>query len=139
MESSCCMTTPVPILPIWLETHEHLPSSPDLSPCDFYLFGDLKKDIRGRRFHSNEEVQKWLRLWIHQRPTSFTRLELIVSSPGGMNVLTLYGRMSLICGRMSPLTTIPTYQLVIKAPCSASPSGKSPECYPYITTSYASC
>ena len=38
---------------------------------------------------------------------------------------------------MSPLTTTPTYQLAIKAPRSASPSRKSPECHPYITTSYA--
>ena len=42
--------------------------------------------------------------------------------------------MSLICGRMSPLTTIPTYQLAIKAPRSASPSGKSPECHPFTHT-----
>ena len=45
--------------------------------------------------------------------------------------------MSLICGRMSPLTTTHIYQLAIKAPRSASPSGKSPELHPYIT-SYAS-
>ena len=33
--------------------------------------------------------------------------------------------MSLICSRMSPITTTPTYQLAIKAPHLASPSGKS--------------
>ena len=32
------------------------------SPCDFHIFGDLKKDIRGRRFHSDEDVQEWVRL-----------------------------------------------------------------------------
>ena len=32
------------------ETLQHPPYSPDLSPCDFYVFGDLKKDIRGRWF-----------------------------------------------------------------------------------------
>ena len=42
----------------------------NLSPCDFHICGDLKKDIRGRRFHSDEEVQVWMRLWIHQQPTS---------------------------------------------------------------------
>ena len=47
------------------------PYSTDLSPCDLHIFGDLKIDIRGRRFHSDEEVQEWVRLWIHQRPTSF--------------------------------------------------------------------
>ena len=52
--------------------------------------------------------------------------------------LPLCGRMSLICGRMSPLTTTPTCQLVMKAPRLMLPFGKSPECHPYITTSYAS-
>ena len=53
------------------ETLQHPPYSPDLSPCDFHSFGDLKKDIHGCQFHSDEEVQEWVRLWIHQRPTSF--------------------------------------------------------------------
>ena len=30
------------------ETLLHPPYNPDLSPCDFYIFGDLKKSIRGR-------------------------------------------------------------------------------------------
>ena len=53
------------------ETHQQSPYIPDLSPCAFHMFGELKKDIRGRRFHSDEEVQGWVNLWIHQRPTSF--------------------------------------------------------------------
>ena len=32
------------------ETLQHPPYSPDLSPCDFHIFGELKKDIRGHRF-----------------------------------------------------------------------------------------
>ena len=52
------------------ETLEHPPHSPDFFPCDFHIFGDLKKGIRGRRFHLDEEVQEWVRLWIQQRPTS---------------------------------------------------------------------
>ena len=51
--------------------HHHHPYSPDLSPCDFHVFGDLKKYIHGSLFHSDEEVQEWVRLWLHQRPTSF--------------------------------------------------------------------
>ncbi|KAG8234562.1 hypothetical protein J437_LFUL014491 [Ladona fulva] len=46
------------------KTLQHPLYSPDHSPCDFHIFGDLKKDIRGRRFHSDEEVQEWVRLWI---------------------------------------------------------------------------
>ena len=53
------------------------------------LFGDLKKDIRGRRFHSDEKVQEWVCCGsISDLPLS-TRLELIVSYPSGINVLSL--------------------------------------------------
>ena len=40
-------------------------------------------------FSSDEEVQEWVRLWIHQRPTSFykTGIDRLVSS--GINALTL--------------------------------------------------
>ena len=63
------------------ETLQHPPYSPDLSPSDFHIFGDLKKDIRGRQFHSDEEAQEWVRLWILQRHTSFykTGIDCIVS------------------------------------------------------------
>ena len=70
------------------ETLEHPPHSPDFFPCDFHIFGDLKKDIRGRWFRSDEEVQEWVRLWINQRPTSFYKTGLMVSSPSGINLLT---------------------------------------------------
>ena len=53
------------------ETLKLPPYNSDLSPCDFHIFGDLKKGIRGCRFHSDKEVHEWVRLWIHQRPTSF--------------------------------------------------------------------
>ena len=32
----------------------HPPSSPDLDPCEFFLFPNLKKHFRGRRFQSSE-------------------------------------------------------------------------------------
>ena len=53
------------------ETLQHPPYSPDISPCDFHIFGNLKRDIRGHRFHLDEEVQEWVRLWIQNRSTSF--------------------------------------------------------------------
>ena len=44
---------------------------------------DLKKDILGLRFHSDEEMQEWLwlTLWIHQQPLSFykTGIDSLVS------------------------------------------------------------
>ena len=49
------------------------PPTAQIFSGDFHIFGELKKDIRGRRFHSDEEVQEWVRLRIHQRPTSFNK------------------------------------------------------------------
>ena len=34
----------------------HPPYSSDLDPNDYWLFADLKKMLRGKRFDSNEEV-----------------------------------------------------------------------------------
>ena len=42
------------------ETLKNPPYSPDLSPCDFHIFCDLEKDIRGLRFNSDEVVQEWV-------------------------------------------------------------------------------
>ena len=36
----------------------HPPYSPDLASCDFFLFPNLKKHLRGRRFQSSEAVVK---------------------------------------------------------------------------------
>jgi len=38
----------------WLS---HPPYSPDLAPCDFFLFPQLKKTMKDRRFHYIEEIQ----------------------------------------------------------------------------------
>ena len=39
-------------------TIEHPPYSPDLSPCDFFLFGRLKRELRGHTFHDREELEQ---------------------------------------------------------------------------------
>ena len=36
----------------------HPPYSPDLSPCDFYLFSQMKLPLRGQRFQSLEEINE---------------------------------------------------------------------------------
>jgi transposase len=60
------------------------PYSPDLAPCDFFLFPKMKLKLKGRRFDTTEEIhaesprvldtdrnglprnfQKWRRLWDH--------------------------------------------------------------------------
>ena len=38
----------------------HPPYSPDLTPCDFFLFPKLKLRMKGRRFDTNEEIQEEL-------------------------------------------------------------------------------
>ena len=35
----------------------HTPYSPDLSPCDFFLFPRLKKRLKGRRHENIEAIQ----------------------------------------------------------------------------------
>ncbi|GBO11357.1 Mariner Mos1 transposase [Araneus ventricosus] len=52
------------------ETLEHLPYSPDLSPCDFHVCGPLKQAILGHRFTTDDEVCDWVQAWIRQQPTS---------------------------------------------------------------------
>lgn len=39
------------------EEINHPPYSPDLAPSDYFLFSNLKKDLRGRRFSSDEEMK----------------------------------------------------------------------------------
>ena len=36
----------------------HPPYSPDLAPCDFFLFPKLKLRMKGRRFNTIEEIQE---------------------------------------------------------------------------------
>ena len=36
----------------------HPPYSPDLAPCDFFLFTKLKLRMKGRRFDTIEEIQE---------------------------------------------------------------------------------
>ena len=47
--------------------------SPDLAPSDYFLFPNLKKDIRGRHFRSNEEVVAAVEEWVgHKDPGFFS-------------------------------------------------------------------
>jgi hypothetical protein len=35
----------------------HSPYSPDLAPCDFFLFPKMKLKLKGCQFDTNEEIQ----------------------------------------------------------------------------------
>lgn len=50
---------------------DHPPYSPDLSPCDFHLFGPLKEALGGKRFEDDAGVEGFVRNWLVTRPRSF--------------------------------------------------------------------
>jgi histone-lysine N-methyltransferase SETMAR len=52
---------------------EHPPYSPDLAPSDFFLFPNLKKSLRGRRFADDEEVKAAVDQWFAAQPDGFFR------------------------------------------------------------------
>lgn len=41
-----------------MTTVSHPPYSPDLAPCDFFLFPRMKRDMKGKRFADIDEVKK---------------------------------------------------------------------------------
>ena len=43
----------------------HAPYSPDLAPCDFALFPDLKKQLKGKRFSDFDELQTTARALLY--------------------------------------------------------------------------
>ncbi|UYV78755.1 hypothetical protein LAZ67_16002664 [Cordylochernes scorpioides] len=49
---------------------EHPAYSPDLAPSDYFLFGLLKKELKGKRFDSDEDVQKVMQDFFHTLPKS---------------------------------------------------------------------
>ncbi|UYV74030.1 hypothetical protein LAZ67_11001881 [Cordylochernes scorpioides] len=46
------------IIKLGFEVLEHPAYSPDLAPSDYFLFGLLKIELKGKRFDSDEDVQK---------------------------------------------------------------------------------
>ena len=50
------MTTMAKLHELHFELLLHPPYSPPLAPSDYWLFADLKRMVRGKRFGSNEEV-----------------------------------------------------------------------------------
>jgi histone-lysine N-methyltransferase SETMAR len=51
----------------------HPPYSPDLSPCDFFLFSHMKNSIRGRRFASTTEIKNHFQQWFTSQEETFYR------------------------------------------------------------------
>ena len=55
----------------------HPAYSPDLAPSEYFLFPNLKKDIRGRHFWSNEEVVAAVEEWVRDKDPGFFSSGLI--------------------------------------------------------------
>jgi hypothetical protein len=74
------------------EVLKHQAYSTDLSPSDCYLFPNIKKHLKGRKFPSIEEATLVADRWIAAQPTEFFFYELkkiekkviIVWSSGGI-------------------------------------------------------
>ena len=49
----------------------HPAYSPNLAPSDYFLFPNLKKDICGRHFQSNEEVMAAVEEWVRDKDPGF--------------------------------------------------------------------
>ena len=49
----------------------HPAYSSDLAPSDFFLFPNLKKDIRGLHFRSDEEVITAVKEWVNKKDPDF--------------------------------------------------------------------
>ncbi|UYV79004.1 hypothetical protein LAZ67_17000620, partial [Cordylochernes scorpioides] len=58
------------IIKLGFEVLEHPAYSPDLAPSDYFLFGLLKKELKGKRFDLDEDVQKVVQDIFHTLPKS---------------------------------------------------------------------
>ena len=55
----------------WYELIPYPAYSPDLVPRDYSLFPNLKNDIRGRHFRSNEVVVVAVEKWVRDKDPGF--------------------------------------------------------------------
>ena len=58
----------------WYELIPHPAYSPDLDPSDFFLFPNLRKDIRGCYFRSDEEVVTVVEVGVNGKDPDFSVL-----------------------------------------------------------------
>lgn len=49
----------------------HPPYSPDLAPSDYYLFPNLKKHLRGKRFSDDEELKVAINTYFEEKPEEY--------------------------------------------------------------------
>ena len=64
---------------------------PDLAPSDFFLFPNLKKDIRGLHLRSDEEVVMAVEEWVHGKDPDFFSSGLMALEHRWSKCITLEG------------------------------------------------
>ncbi len=60
---------------------DHPPLSPDMSPCDFWLFGRIKKPLRGKQFASLDALENAVSNQIGLIPAAEYRHTMLMSWP----------------------------------------------------------
>ena len=69
----------------------HPAYSPDLAPSDYFLFPNLKKDIRGLHFWSDEEFVTAVEEWVNGKDPDFFSSELMALEHSWSECITLEG------------------------------------------------
>ena len=69
----------------------HPAYSPDLAPSAFFLFPNLKKDIRGLHFRSDEEVATAVEEWVNGKDPDFFSSGLMALEHCWSKCITLEG------------------------------------------------
>ena len=69
----------------------HPAYSPDLAPSDFFLFPNLKKNIRGLHFRSDEEVMTAVEEWVNGKDPDFFSSGLMALEHHWSKCITLEG------------------------------------------------
>ena len=70
----------------------HPACSPDLPPSDFFLFPNLKKDICGLHFRSDEEVVTAVEEWVNGKDPDFFSSGLMALEHRWSKCITLEGK-----------------------------------------------
>ncbi|GBP24177.1 Histone-lysine N-methyltransferase SETMAR [Eumeta japonica] len=60
---------------------DHPPYSPDLAPSDYFLFSNLKKELRGRRFVDDKQMKMASRRWAGRAPPAANRAKRALTRP----------------------------------------------------------
>ena len=82
--NGCCRAKRYELIP-------HPAYSPDLAPSDFFLFPNLKKDIRGLHFWSDEEVVTTAEKWANGKDPDFFSSGLMALEHRWSECITLEG------------------------------------------------